>query len=180
MVIFSNFFLLCELRLTSSGLLVETSAWNATPAAKRQKISECDIMLICVSKHSLKDSEQAMELQYLVTESKHAAISAMCTQYNYLSNMHTLLMGIYAHWINTVEPHYTEHQFLEHNSYFEVHWKSQLYSWTSLAGILDYFDCLFKVWENVVWLYIFMNECIMEGFKKICRHFEINTARSWC
>lgn len=56
--------------LTSSGLLVETSAWNATPAAKRQKISECDIMLICVSKHSLKDSEQAMELQYLVTENK--------------------------------------------------------------------------------------------------------------
>lgn len=57
-------------RLTSNGLLVETSAWNATPSAKRQKNKECDIVLVCISKHSLKDSEQAMEIQNLVAESK--------------------------------------------------------------------------------------------------------------
>ncbi|XP_062584340.1 uncharacterized protein LOC134246086 [Saccostrea cucullata] len=56
--------------LTSSGLLVETSAWNATPAAKRQKIKECDIVLMCVSKNSLKDSEQNLECQSLVAENK--------------------------------------------------------------------------------------------------------------
>ncbi|XP_022328746.2 uncharacterized protein LOC111127789 [Crassostrea virginica] len=56
--------------LTSNGLLVETSAWNATPSAKRQKNKECDIVLVCISKHSLKDSEQAMEIQNLVAENK--------------------------------------------------------------------------------------------------------------
>jgi hypothetical protein len=49
---------------------VETSAWNATPAAKQKKIKECDIVLICVSKNSLKDSEQGIECQSIVTDSK--------------------------------------------------------------------------------------------------------------
>lgn len=80
-------------RLTSSGLLVETSAWNATPAAKRQKISECDIMLTCVSKHSLKDSEQAMELQNLVTESKQLLVS--CVHNRTIYPICILLMGIH-------------------------------------------------------------------------------------
>lgn len=73
-----------------------------------------------------------MELQYLVTESKHAAISAMCTQYNYLSNTH-ITDGYIFTLKNTVEPLYQEHQYLEHDSYFEVHRKSQpqfnLFNW---------------------------------------------------
>lgn len=127
-------------RLTSSGLLAETSAWNATPAAKRQKISECDIMLICVSKHSLKDSEQAMELQNLVTESKQPC------------HVYTVEQFIqYAHywWVFTLNRY--SWTSLSRTTISGTHLKcieSISHSWTSLSGILGYldnFDWLLKI-----------------------------------
>ena len=49
-------------RLTSRGYLVETTAWNATPAAKKEKIEECDAVVFCMSQHSQKSKEQEVEL----------------------------------------------------------------------------------------------------------------------